>query len=950
MSSVGGRHTVHPAPVGGNICSASTLRSRRLATFSACQVIALAAAASAFGQSMAPQSRFADGFDGPRPSWRIATGQSTATLLTHTRSTDEFRAGGGSERVRFSTGNGETVRLVHDLPPALAFDEFSASIWVKSNRKSAMLALRVRFPHAIDPRTDQPLTLDVLGDPYTAPQQWQELTCPTTAAAIQRSLVRLRSQQRQFPAGVQLDTREAYVDEVAVIVELQPGTTEVYVDELAAGPIITPATTSLVGSRRDGRGNHEPARVLIGDDQLRLNGSPFLLRFTPYHGEPAAVLAECGINAAWIPDYTDGRVLSDLEQAGLYAIAELPLPPGIGDHSEADRLQLEPLPFSDHPRILFWNIGTRLKPEDLPDVSAWCEMVRSSDHEFARPLLGEVTGREREYHRRLDCLGASRHFLQTSIPPLSYLEFLRQKRDLGFPDKPMFTHIQTEPDPGLLRRVPSAVIEPEQIWFQGYAALATGYKGIGFWKHTPLTQDALAGDERRLAMTLFNRQLDLLEPWLASGKVTEVVPATFADPTPETRSGSGWGFQLLGGRRAETQTPDGPVRVAVLQSDAGYVLLPVWYEPDAQYQPGPMIADELYFRVAHMGDDVLQAWQVTTSDVSDSPVEVKRVELGHLVRLSGFDQHAAIIITHRMELIEELRQRIAATQESTAHAWINLADAKLRRVESVQAEFVDLGISVDHGEELLNLARQRLREAEHEFAARRFSDACRKSQRSMAVLRIFQRAHWDRAVAALTSGVSSPYAICFQTLPEHWRLMERIGRGVMQPENLLKSGDFEDRDTMLARRWVQHQLEDPAIGAESQLRRRNAAQGRYSLHLAAQRRAPGPPASTLDEPPLRWISPPVSVYAGQIVYIGGQVRIEEPLTEHPDGLLVYETLEGPLGALRWREPAEDGDWQTFQMIREVRESGELRVVMELRGLGNVSIDDIRVIAIDPPAP
>lgn len=910
----------------------------------------LSASAAASAQSPAGQQLFEAGFDDPQPSWRQESVPGRAALLTHSRTAREFHAGGGAELVRFSTTDVETVRLIHELPPARVFEEFSTSVWVRSNRQSVLLAARVRFPHAIDPRTNEPLTVDVFGERYTSPQQWQQVTCATTDAAIRQSLIRLRNQVRQLPAGVQFDTREAYVDAVVVNIELQPGVTEVYLDDLSAGPIVTPATTTPDRGRGPENGSGA-TRVLIGDDHFRrTDGRPFVLRFAPYHGESAAGLASCGVNAVWIPDYTDAWLLSELEEAGLYAIAELPMPADIDELSRADDLQVGLLPFSDHPQVLFWNIGTRLSPEEIQQVSAWTEMVRSSDHEFSRLLLGDVVGAERDFHRRLDCLGASRHFLHTSASPGDYRDFLTRKRDLGFPDKPMFTYVQTEPSPGLLSRWPAGralpAIEPEQIWLQGYAALAAGFKGIGFWKHTAFTPDAEAGDERVLAISLLNRHIALLEPWLATGKIAAVLPASFTDPSTETRSGAGWGLQLFGGAGGSPAEPaeSAPVQVSMLQSDRGLVLLPVWYEEDAQYQPGPMRATELYFTIPFAGEDVLQAWLVTTTDVSTSPLELTRVSGGHQVRLTGFDQHAAVIITRDSEMIEELRRRIVAGQEEAARSWIDLASAKLRRIEGVHAELAVLGASVENGNGWLDLANELLEEAEAEFDAGRYSDTRRISQRAMAVLRIYQRAHWERAVRGLSSGVSSPYTICFQTLPEHQRLLGRVGNGSMQRENLLKSGEFEDRDTMFARGWRNPPIEDPSINVASQLRRRNAVQGDYALHLTAERRTPGPP---VDDASIRWISPPVSVYAGQIVHVGGQVFIEKPAAERCDGLLIYETLHGSLGALRWRAPAVDGEWESFQLIREVHESGEMRVVIELRGLGEVSVDDIRVIAIDP---
>jgi hypothetical protein len=912
---------------------------QRHAVAASCLALLLCGFRTASGQTI-----YRDGFEGLAPTWRIESDRGEPTVLAHAHSDQVFHSGGGSEFLRLAADELETVRLVHDVPAALVFDEFTTSIQVKSNRGGITLAARVRFPHAIDPRSNEPLVLDVVGDRYTPAPRWQLLSCATTDAALRESLIRIRNQLRQWPEGWKLDTREAYVEEMVMLVELQPGATDIYLDDLQAGPIVAPSNTHADVTPERKRSNREAPRALIGDDHFRVDGRPTILRFTPLHGDEAAVLADCGFNAGWIPDYRDSAVLHDLEAAGLYAIAELPPPPDIGEHDDDDRLQVSPLPFSDNPQILFWNIGTRFKADDLQRVSRWTEMVRYSDFERARLLLAEVTGREREFHRRLDGLGVSRHILGTSASPLSDQEFLRQKRDLGFPDKPMFTYVQTEPSRELLARWPAdrqpPVIEPEQIWLQCYAALAAGYKGIGYWKRSPLTDQMPGSDERRLAIALVNRHIQLLEPWLATGKVSEVVPGSL---TNAAAADSGWG---LWRRPDQDKSSDTRIWVSELQSDYGRVLLPVWYEDNAQFQPGSMTAPEVYFQISPPGEDALQAWLVTTTDVTPIPLDADHPAGGPQIRLPEFDQHAAIIIPTDPDMMETLRRQIAASRESTARLWIDLAGAKLSRVESVHAELLDLQVTVPNGTDLLDAARRFQRQAESEFSAGRFNDARRSSQSVLALLRSYQRAQWERAVARLSSGVSSPYTVCFQTLPEHWRLMARIGRGSLQGENLLKSGDFEDPDTIRAR-WIPDQTDDPAIDARSELYRGRASQGDYALHLMAGLQSPSATVPALAEPALQWISPPVSVYAGQIVYVGGKVRVDRPIAGHVDGLLIYETLEGPMGGQRWRDAASPPKWETFQLLREVRESGELRVVIELRGLGDVMIDDVRVLAIDP---
>ena len=66
-----------------------------------------------------------------------------------------------------------------------------------------------------------------------------------------------------------------------------------------------------------------------------------------------------------------------------------------------------------------------------------------------------------------------------------------------------------------------------------------------------------------------------------------------------------------------------------------------------------------------------------------------------------------------------------------------------------------------------------------------------------------------------------------------------------------------------------------------------------------------------------------------------------------DGLLVYDSLVGTIGALRFKEPTTKGTWQEFEFYRQVSRSGEMQLLFDLKGIGNVWLDDLRVTAIQP---
>jgi hypothetical protein len=81
-----------------------------------------------------------------------------------------------------------------------------------------------------------------------------------------------------------------------------------------------------------------------------------------------------------------------------------------------------------------------------------------------------------------------------------------------------------------------------------------------------------------------------------------------------------------------------------------------------------------------------------------------------------------------------------------------------------------------------------------------------------------------------------------------------------------------------------------------------------------------------------------------MVYLSGWVKVTSPITGSQDGAMLTDSLGGPTLALRWRQPVE---WQKFDLVREVRETGDLTLTLSLTGLGEVLFDDLTVLAVSP---
>lgn len=915
----------------------------------------------------AAAEEFTQSFDGDEPSWTTHYQHEGVKLLSHDRQARVVYSGNAAESAAFEASQeGGLIQLEHDLPPARVFNELKLSLWVRSNLTGAALFLRVVLPRQQDPSTGEALVTFVRGDGYTALGQWQRLECTTPDKQIRERLVLLRARLKQ----PNIDTREMYVDRAILTTRLRQGSVEFYLDELRFGPVVRPqldANGELVPDAPDHPSLHTPPPKeeglgvrggAVGDgfaaspvefrlDRLQVQGRPFFPRMAAYHGESLNVLKESGLNVVWVSDYENESLLSALRQEGLWAAA---IPPRAVSTSAKtlDARQVGLVPFSEKTApILMWYLGTRISPDEKDDLSAWYEQIRNADLHYKRPVMADVTGGERVYSRKLEMLGVSRHVLGTSFSLQQYRDWLIQKRKLAQRGSFLWTWIQTEPVSSRAERRQAAhkapiVVEPEQIRLQVYAALAAGCRGIGFWKTTSLDDDVPGAYERRSAITELNLELGMLEPWLAGGTLVGQVPFEIQQPTERTSDrGKPTGATPMRSD-AERRNEGTELEAAVIRGERGTLLLPIWYQHGAQYVPGQMAANNATIVVPGV-EESASAWEISPTGIRS--LNRKRVTGGLRITLDKFNQTAAIVLSADRQLRPELERRIADVAPLSARVSLDLAKAKLVRVRQVDGELDDLGVGQPDAPQLLAKAKLFVDAGEKTYERGDYQGARELSENALQLLRILQRAHWANAVRNMSDPASSPDTICFQTLPDHWRMVGRLGRSAdSRAENLLRSGDFEDIDTMIAEGWQHTQNSIDGVRAAAELYP-VAREGRYSLRLIAVPDTGQEAPTVIRQNPVTVTTPPVTVRAGQVVYISGWVRVAAPITHSLDGALLYDNLIGPLGALRWNHRS---GWQRFVLLRDVPQSGELTLTIALTGLGEIQFDDLRIIPHNPP--
>jgi hypothetical protein len=946
---------------GGEVSRALTLlRSPRLSL----QLLALAVLAIVATTPQIGSARdHIDGFDGAKPSWTIMHNRAEARVARHERTLEFPREGKAAELFDVGVNVDSTfLQLVYQLPTARLIDDMKLSLWFYSTQDGATLAARVVFPNQIDPDTGASLMVPVEADSYSKVGQWQKLECNDIERKVRQLMPQIRRRMQKAGVGGDIDVSGRYVDTALINIRSSRGTSRFIVDALRFGPVADTRKENPVQSVEGSEPEFEPEAVWKMD-RLYVRGQPFFLRAIPYHGEQPADLARLRLNVVWVPDYEETRLLADLDQVGLRGMAVPPKPRGEHGNPRLEHVSVHLAPFGpDTSRILFWYLGTKIQPDQKREMAAWIEQVRSADRTYKRQLLGDVAGLERTYSRQLSMLGVSRSAVHSSFSPKNYRDWLAERRNLAQPGSFLWTWIQTEAPQSTNEARAAAgwhpmVVEPEQLELQVMAALAAGYRGVAYWTKTSLDDDQPGARERKLMIALLNMKLELLEPLIATGNVgsparftaqgpTARNPKSLATPGRIKKSDRNWELEL-NDRDNQFLSQDELARdleASVLNTSLGRLVLPVWYAAEGQYVPGRMTANNAKIVAEGVGESA-RAWEITLTDVHE--LASVRVTGGKQVSLDKFDTSAAILFTTDQTAIERFREKVKALAEPAAQFTLELARAKFERVAGIDDELQKLGRGqTTDSKPILTKARALIDQSEKSWRAQKYHDARLAACDALQLLRILQYAHWTFAAHRFHDPVTSPHTLCFQTLPDHWDMMARIGRTTGSPiKNLLRSGDCEDKDTMVAEGWKRTETDIPGVQSTGELHA-GAHQGTYCLRLASAPAAGKELPAVISDRPVTITTPPVTVYKGQIVYISGWVKVAAPSVANLDGAVLYDSLLGPGAALHWSATA---DWRKFELVREVSETTELTLTMALSGLGDIRFDDLQIVPLDVDA-
>ena len=846
----------------------------------------------------------------------------------------------------------EDLQIRTRVPASVVHNDYKASVEIHSSVIGIQLGLLVVLPNYADPRTGKPLELILPGEKLSAADQWQTLHVEATKKVIESQTRRVRAELNSSDIRMQ----QAIITGLVLFIEATPG--EIFFDlgVVYSGPTIAPAESliKLVSESSPGSSPLENERRFVPVDVelggLMLDHKPVIMRMAPDHAEHIQTLNQIGLNSVWVPNSNDQDRARSLYEAGIAVIATPPHPEfEPGDYTRL--LQSLPPLDQQYPHVSAWLTGTRVSPEEQPHLLAWSREVRSADRRYQRLQIADVTGSEGSVAREIDLVGIGRHVVGRDISFGSLRNLLiRRQQNAGQISCP-WTWVQTEPsalqrawreDLGLRQ----TFLEPEQIQQGVYTALSAGYKGIGFWKTHALQIDNSADRETAIAIELACMEIELLERFLARGRIEGYLAlhqgeqkSVSRNRDTRSRLNSALGGRTAGAAVAGAEGPSTHDAVVINGNGDTLILATAW-DNVSQFVPGPLFEPEVNLIVA--ASETSSAWQISTTGISGLPREVTAGGLS--LKIKNFDQSAALVIcSNPAVLIPGLEKQIHTMAPRAAARTTELASLKYLRVLETLELLRDEHTVSPQVDALMSQSKQMLDRAEFELKNQDFHEAAQRARDSMRFARLAQQECWKLAIADLSSPTSSPHTISFATLPDHWRLVHYIEQQQHRlSDNLLPSGDFENLRSASQEGWnLSIAPKSPCSATADVLQDPRA--GKVLRLIAWYANPESNRLSRDDSMPITVTTPPIEVNAGDVMIVSGRVRkgrTASPESKRP--LVIFDSELGPENSVRTELESE---WTKFEMIRPVSSSTSFSVTMGLMGQSGVEeahIDDLKI--------
>ena len=861
-------------------------------------------------------AHFRESFEGVEPSWRLADHDCGIRVTQQVRTFDHAKAGQASEYLRFQVGTGTFAHWTHAVPRSAVIDELQISVWIKSNRSHLQFAARAVLPRSKDPRTGGPLTTLIRGTPYLQAGTWEKLTIDVPTRLLAKQLPLLRSE-----FGADVDVREAYIDMVVLNVYGGPGVGEVWLDDLEVlGQVSVegiPSVTSMEppplpgGAAGSTSATAPPTAELVGS-VLMVAGRPRLARVIDHQGESFVWLKTLGFNMVRLRAPPTAEQVREAREADMWLMAAPPVSAAPTDDS------------SSLAQVVAWDLGEQLGSADLESTNLMARRLRGVPDGARRPLICSAKEDVWQYSRAVDLMLLDPPGPNSSLPLHEYGTWYLHRARLPRSGTPFWATVRTDLPAPVTRQVlamggqggVATSLEPEQIRSLAYHAIASGARGLVFRSESRLDAADTLTLLRARTLQLLNQDLQLLEPWAATG----------------TYDG-------------ELATGDPLVRASVLKAERSRMVLAIRHSRDQQYVAGPIDERTISVDVPAVPetDEVYRLEESGLQRITRQRGTGVRIPLDspRAISLVVLTQDPLVINFLTRQMHEARRRQDELLRQIASHAYTAVVETHQRLLELAPPTQLAGHAVSSHP---LSLARTELQQFERLLDGGGHDQAYAHWERGLAQLAAIRQQDWRSAISSFPSPVASPLCVSYFLLPEHYALSQRLRGGAWGP-NCLPGGDFENLQLLQSSGWRNLSVSAKEWTTGVELSLHGPHSGRSALRLQCWPVSVETAPHVIESPPVSIVTAPVMVKRGDIVRIHGWVRVPRAIQGSMDGVMIYDSMVGSQLAERIRTAAQ---WREFVLYRAAPRDGDMNVTFALCGMGEMWLDDVTITLLQVP--
>jgi hypothetical protein len=874
-------------------------------------------------------------FNGPDTAWSLWNTGIAAQVLAQECIPGGIRDTNGFERIVVAAGAGQSALLTCPIPRVAVLDELQVRLWIKAARPDVQLATRVILTRAVDAQGHSPVAVTIRGDAYNRVGRWQQLQLANAPKLLADQVRVLRA-----TPGSAIDAHEAYVDAIVLVVPGSPTGTEVGTDELEVDGVLVSAAQSagrknekrvqgtrtssqpfsprpFPGAALDASNKQKGDSALAGKTgnvrlrgtTLIVDGKAFLPRAVTWNGESLQFLSSCGFNVIELRGTPTQEQIAEAEKYGLWFLCS-PLHPDALERGGAGRAE---------DRVLAWHLRDEALEIDPNYAIRWAEAVREHDEEFGRPIVITPELNWAGSSKAADILIAEhpRIGLMSQNDLHWWLESCPKK---ARPGTPLWMGVATQSNEGVRRQVSALThtnaapqcIDTRQLESVVQRACTEEMRGFVFRSSSSLGESDDATKQRIATLQLINRRLQLIEPWVAGGKVVQRVTST---------DGSKTGVLLHVDRAGLlVQLPDENL----------------WHAHAGTNSTGGTSKD-FVFTVPGVSESI-QVFYLSPAGMRALPSQ--RITGGTRITLPGGGADL-VLMTEDPQVIQSLRQRVARDGPKTVQIEHDLAVQKSQAFARAGQRLAQLGYNSDSVTREATAINQQIAQLDTLLTSGQLEQA---HDLANAIMRKLEGAmiESERAICPPAGLDSNPLATSADTLAE-FAALNRTIYTMRSGDNLLVGGDFEDLRQLTQFGW-QH-FASPAANVETgaELSTEEPKHGSYCLELSARAKSKKETPFTAGRL-VSIVSPPIAIDANKIVEITGWARVDSSFSGD-DGLEIADSLGGTALAIVVGQTA---GWQPFHMIRATTEPTQLQLTFSVAGLGAAKVDAVMVRTLDEP--